>query len=360
MPYPLTPQDASDLDVAIAALYPQPLGGGELKQFAKLFTGQPLVNALTNILQPYLTKNMRPGVREELEINVGWIDKRPYAFMAGASKKGEIADGAVFSAHRWKHPGGCTIREARCILLQAKAIKDKLQLQNPTVSLNPAQPLPNSSTGRELRLMSTWPVFDFYPHAASKTPLVGGIDLQLAPGLAPPHGWFIGTPAVSPSVAQLQTWSQPWLCGPAVANAACTESLGSLLTRFFSGGQMPNVAPQPVDAGASFSYQYADITSPTQLRGFSRLCVEILRAIDTETISASWTNVVGVNKRQTQVLFSNPIQIVALTAYSLIRDAIQRLLFTKMPVLLVMRTSEEYPVNASPRRPSGPPSIFLG
>lgn len=359
MSFALTQQDAASLDAAIAAIYPRPLGGGELKQFARLFNNQSLVNELRNVLQPQLRQDPRNGFREEVEVSVGWIDKRPYALMAGELNKGEIADGAIFSAHRFVHPGGSAIREARCLLLQAKAVKDKGQLQNPTVCLNPAVPNSNSSTGRELRLLSTWPVFDLYPHSASGSPLVSGIDLQLPPNAVHPHGWFIGTPGLSPTGAQLQTWTHPWLCGPAVHGAPCTESLGSLLARFFSGGQLPNVAGNPVDAGAEFSYQYSDFLNPSSLAGYSRLCVEILRAIDGEYISDSWTNISGVKKKQAATLFSNPFHLALMSVYSAIRDSLQRLFYKKMPVLLVMRTSEEFRVDSPSRRRPGPPPIFL-
>lgn len=360
MAFALTQQDATSLDAAIAAIYPLPLGGGELKQFALLFKYQSLVNALQNVLQPQLKQFPSRGFTEEVDVSVGWIDKRPYALMAGESNKGEIADGAIFSAHRFVYPGGSTIREARCLLLQAKAVKDQGQLQNPTVTLNPAVPNPNSSTGRELRLLSTWPVFDLYPHAASGSPLVSAVDLNLPANAVPPHGWFIGTPGSSPTGVQLQTWTHPWLCGPAVGGAPCTESLGSLLARFFSGGQLPNVAPKPVDAGAAFSYQYSDFLNPSSLAGYDRLCVEILRAIPGEFISDRWTGIPGVSKKQTATLFSNPFHLAMMSAYSAVRDSLQRLFYEKMPVLLVMRTSKEFHVDSPVSRRAEPPRIFLG
>ena len=95
--------------------------------------------------------------------------------------------------------------------------------------------------------------------------------------------------------------------------------------------------------------------------GFSRLCLEILRAIDAETISDSWTTGKGVKKRQTIQLFSSPLHLAAQWAYCGLRDFIeQQLLFTRMPVSLVMRTTDERLSTTETRRRPQPPAYFTG
>lgn len=332
-----TQKDIDELDRAILSIYPQ-LGGGELTQLAKLFTGQRLLRALENVLRPTLGHTRRP--MEKTEVRLAWTDKRPYALMKGEAAKVELADLAIyhFDTQLWKG-GQRTL--SRCLLLQAKAAKTSTQLSAPTACLNPPVPKANSTTGRELRLLSSWPEFDLYLGANSANPVASGLNVE-ARHLPAPHGWFIGTPFISPGVSNASAWPSPWMCAPAELGHPCDETLGSLLVRHLSWDQVSGMTKKSVGAGAPFDYNPKDLdaTTPT-CTDWNRLCVEIIRAVRRDVIPGHLTPGVNTSKLQHGVLYSFPVWPAVQYAMATINEYLYSRQRHGMPVLIIARVFDE-------------------
>src|SRR5574340_1616361 len=95
----LSSQHAKKIDDELWQIYGKRLGGPELRQLAKLFKSKGLTDRLLKIFTPTLPKP-RQYYREELEIKLAWIDKRPLAKLATQSKRGELGDAAFFYLDR--------------------------------------------------------------------------------------------------------------------------------------------------------------------------------------------------------------------------------------------------------------------
>lgn len=334
MSFTLTQNIADQLDTAIGRAYPT-LGGGELTQLAKLFSGRHLLTELISVLQPAVRQ---PNV--SVTVQLAWIDKRPYALMDGEAHKVEIADAAFFSVDTvLTNKGGQ--HDARCLLLQAKAPSTKTQLNAPRVCLQPAKPKPDSTTGREFRLLSSWPKFDLFLGSNSSFPMASALTFPPSQ-TTPPMGWFIGSPFVQPSTAQMKAWPSPWMCAPAIQGHACDETLGSLLARHLSGGQSALMTTRPVDAGASFIYQPNDLAATIpHCVGWDRLCIELIRAARNQIVPPHLTHFVTTPGLQQNVVYSLPVWPALRFLTSHILEFYQRLRRRRMPILIVSRTFDE-------------------
>lgn len=79
-------------------------------------------------------------------------------------------------------------------------------------------------------MLSSWPVFDLYFSSRSNAPLQSGYDLH-GSGQKSPNAWYIGA---SPKTKT--PWSPRWIAGPSDLNAACNESMGSVLYSVIADG----------------------------------------------------------------------------------------------------------------------------
>lgn len=281
----LNQPDADKIDQLLWDLY-RPLYGKELSRVYQLFKGDTFLRGLTEILKKSIPESSRS--RHEIEVKIGWIDKRPYALMSGATNRVELSDAVFFhiEKNRSHH-----ITASKCLLLQAKITDHKDQLTQPKVPVNPSKPSKDSSTFRELRLLSQWPEFQLFDHSRSKRPRATSIDISSSdrhPVGNYPHGWFMATPERVPTDSPA-AWPSPWMCAPAIDQQDCLESLGSLLIKFFNSTFPGRFAS--VNGGRDFTLDARDLApnrTPT-CQNWDRLCVEILRAIKGEEIPRSLT-----------------------------------------------------------------------
>lgn len=336
----LAQSDASAMDSGARSAYPVALGGSELKQLARLFSEKSFITGIEKVLRAQLPAP-KPGYKEEVEVKVGWIDKRPYAKMA-SQKRGELGDAAVFLLTFNDFRGPLHCESARALFLQAKVAKSVGQITQPVVPVNPPVPAPGSTTARELMLYGQWPTFDLFEHPRSNTTLAAGVTM-----IATGQGWFIATPATAPKPNQAQSWPSPWMCGPPVQGALCDETLGSLLARFLAGGQFHQIpAPMPIVAGAEFSMEVDDIDlqksvkDETSLSGWNRVCVQVLRLTGQGIIPRGYA--AGPTPLQTSVTLASFPAIPGLTSlFEWIGNIVARLMYRRMPVLIVTHLRSE-------------------
>jgi hypothetical protein len=266
---------SADIDSAIWEIYGNRLGGGELAQLAKLFKAGGLPQRLTDILSPTLASSL-PHYREELEIKLAWIDKRPLAKLKTETSRVELGDAAIFFfdivkvGKRYLYN-----REARALVLQAKVAKEKRQIAQPLVPVNPGAPPASSSTARELALLSNWAQFDLYATSGSIEPIVRDISVAQAKR-PPPNGWYMATPKIQPDAPDAAAWTSPWMCAPSASGSPCTVTLGSLLWHFLTASAFANSKVPLPEAGVNFKFDPQYFASPRG-NGWDRLCVEILR-----------------------------------------------------------------------------------
>jgi hypothetical protein len=251
------------------------LGGGELTQLAKLFKAKGLPKHLADILSPTLAPPL-PRYREELEIKLAWIDKRPLAKLKNETSRVELGDAAIFFfdiakvGQRYLYN-----REARALLLQAKVAKEKRQIAQPVVPVNPSVPPTSSSTARELALMSSWAQFDLYAASGSTEPVVRNISVAQAKR-PPPNGWYMATPKIQPDARDAAAWTSPWMCAPSASGSRCTVTFGSLLWHFLTASTFTNRTIRLPEAGVNFNFDPQYLANPSG-NGWDRLCIEILR-----------------------------------------------------------------------------------
>jgi hypothetical protein len=226
------PEIAAEIDSQIWDIYRNRLGGSELRQLAKLFKRTGLLTRLENILSSTL-RTPTPHYREDLEIRLAWIDKRPLAKLETNPRRVELGDAAIFffdvlqnAKTKW-YPQSCAV------ILQAKAAKEKRQIERPSVPVNPTMPRPLSSTARELALLSTWGRFDLYEASGTRDPTVRGISVA-PPRFPPANGWYMATPKSRPRGAEIQAWKSPWMCAPAANGSLCNVTLGNLILAFLT------------------------------------------------------------------------------------------------------------------------------
>jgi hypothetical protein len=268
------PEIAAEIDSQIWDIYRNRLGGSELRQLAKLFKRTGLLTRLENILSSTL-RTPTPHYREDLEIRLAWIDKRPLAKLETNPRRVELGDAAIFffdvlqnAKTKW-YPQSCAV------ILQAKAAKEKRQIERPSVPVNPTMPRPLSSTARELALLSTWGRFDLYEASGTRDPTVRGISVA-PPRFPPANGWYMATPKSRPRGAEIQAWKSPWMCAPAANGSLCNVTLGNLILAFLTSSTVNGTGSFLPEVGTNFKFDPTYLSVP---RGndWDRLCIEILR-----------------------------------------------------------------------------------
>jgi hypothetical protein len=274
MPLYLKPEVGAAIDLQIWDIYKRRLGGSELKQLARLFKGAGLLMRLNDVLSRTL-RPPTPHYREDLEIRLAWIDKRPLAKIPTNPRRVELGDAAIFFFDLFQVAGTNRYRQSRALILQAKAAKEKSQVAQPTVPVNPTKPRPTSSTARELELLSRWDRFDLYKTSGSRDPIVCGISV--GPTKFPPaNGWYMATPKRRPADTERAAWKSPWMCAPATDGAPCDVTFGNLLLAFLTASPLNGVNSSLPEVGADFKFDPHYLSAP---RGndWERLCMEILR-----------------------------------------------------------------------------------
>lgn len=341
----LSSQHAKKIDDELWQIYGKRLGGPELRQLAKLFKSKGLTDRLLKIFTPTLPKP-RQYYREELEIKLAWIDKRPLAKLATQSKRGELGDAAFFYFEVFQTDRGISHRQARALIMQAKVAKEASQIAAPAVPVNPSKPSSQSSTAREFELLSQWGQFDLYKTSGSKTAIVSGISVSPS-SLPPAHGWYMATPRVHPKGALAKAWQAPWMCGPAGINAPCEVTLGELLRSFFSFEAVTVGTGAVPEAGVNFRFDPSYMKTPIG-NDWGRLCVEILRLCPTNQLPASLFGSSGPRRAIiTTVLRSFPWTGDGEDRHNWLSIVHEWLRPRKMPVLLVVKMMYEGEAAAS-------------
>jgi hypothetical protein len=276
MPLHLKAEIGAEIDSQIWDIYRHRLGGGELRQLAKLFERSALLARLEHVLIPTLP-SPRPGYSQELEITLAWIDKRPLAKLASNPRRVELGDAAIFFFDLLHIPqtNRYNCNGARALILQAKAAKETSQMAQPAVPVNPTRPRANTSTARELELLSKWEPFDLYKTSGSRDPIVR--DISVAPRTFPPaNGWYMATPKRRPRDAEEVAWKSPWMCAPAANGALCDVTIGNLLLAFLKGSTISGQKSALPKVGADFNFDPQYLLRPSG-DDWGRLCIEILR-----------------------------------------------------------------------------------
>lgn len=265
----LAPEHARAIDDGLRAIHASGYGG-ELQQLAKLFKRRALPAVLQTVIEPTLRTGR--SYREDIEVKLAWIDKRPLAKLARHTKRVELGDAAIFYLDRLRCRDRITWRPARALILQAKVAKERGQLAAPAVPVNPTRPARDSSTAREFDLLSSWSTFDLYATSGSKNALATGITA--APTSLPPgNGWYMAAPWTRPDADAKRAWASPWMCAPAVMAAPCITTLGQLLLAFLRCDEVGAGLPS---AGEEFRF-HPDALKKPQGSDWQRVCVEILR-----------------------------------------------------------------------------------
>lgn len=215
-----------------------------------------------------------------LSVELGYIDKMPFAMSKDLSKKTELGDAIFFGFEETVTPTGSPLSTgARAVLLQAKVTDRYRQICNPTVPIAPN--IPGTSTFNELNLLNMWPLFDLYERSNSKICSLTGIDLSV--GRSPPYSfaWYLAAPRLHSRLnsrlnSQIQLkWPSWWMLGAAIHRENCDIKFGDFLQAFLKGNQL-NTSAGNLEVGASFNYG-AGPSGPTT--AWDKLCCEILKLV---------------------------------------------------------------------------------
>jgi hypothetical protein len=329
----LDAKKAAQIDSEIWNIYKGRLGGNELPQLAKLFKENSLPRSLAKVLSQSLP---RPSshYREELEIKLAWIDKRPLAKLEAYTKRGELGDAAIFFFDL-AQSGKTRYRQARALILQAKVAEEAKQLAHPTVPVNPTNPSKTSSTARELALLSKWDRFDLYKASRSRVPIADRIAI-ISSTTPSPNGWYMATPKKQPNPGTMAAWKCPWMCAPAEKGSSCNVTFGNLLWAFLSS----NLVNSTYEVGANFNFDPEYLIHP-QGRDWTRLCIELLRLCPENDLPQSL-----FGRRPKRAIVSSVIRSLPYLGseggltnlFSWLRDLV---LPRRMPVLFVMLIRRE-------------------
>jgi hypothetical protein len=255
----------------------------ELQQLTELFCDN-FIGRLKQILSTALNP-AKGSSSEELDFQLGWIDKIPLASVASQfQEKVELGDVVVLAfKHSYEARTQRLYNSRACaLILQAKVTNDERQLTNPTVPVTPLK----GSTLRELALLSSWPKFDLYATARSKVPLVNDIHLKTNSTSIPPYGWYIVAPNITGLRPSLGTqWPSWWMAGAAKKGNCCDISFGALLVHFLKETPITTDGTT-VPVGHEFTWRGK---LPSVLTGtdWTRLCHEIIKLLPTYCLPPS-------------------------------------------------------------------------
>lgn len=166
----------------------------------------------------------------EYQVAFGWIDKRPYAELAGLSSRVELGDLAIIALNKVVCPGK-PAREftGRCALMQAK-----LQEVDVSKELTVLFGKKDDSSKNHQYLLSNWGQLDLFRNS-NGGPKVGRFNLA-APEDS--YGWFMAAHRDSVQAGQQRA---AWLCGPPDSGTTCDVSIGEVIASVASIGSQVGV-----------------------------------------------------------------------------------------------------------------------
>ncbi|AER57022.1 hypothetical protein DSC_11890 [Pseudoxanthomonas spadix BD-a59] len=337
------------IDDLIDAHYRGKTGGGELKQLAVLFS-PAFWSAFESLLRRDFVRS-GPSFAQEVSVSLGYIDKIPMAEFdppikdihgSPITQKTELGDAAFFFIDTvfLPKPANPSV-SARGLLLQAK----QAESQSPALSV-PIVALPrtpNSSTLKELALISSWPRFNLYFTSGSKDWVQEGYELRESARPTQPHAWYIGA---SPKTDH--PWRPRWIAGPAEYAAPCNASLGELLFAVLQdqgerGGVERVGKAFHFDASrlAATDFKLASTASPPD---WSDLCHQLMLVCEAYGWPSHLFSETGP-RRKSSTFYSLPFHLVARALLAALRKLRVRLSGTYphrgFPVVVVERTSRE-------------------
>ncbi|MEA9906205.1 hypothetical protein VDG44_16935 [Xanthomonas campestris pv. raphani] len=196
----------------------------ELKRLANMFSKKSLRE-----MRKAFNKTDTSGY-SDYQIAFGWIDKRPYADLAGLSSRVELGDLAIIALNKVVCPGR-PARDftGRCALMQAK-LQDVGVSNNLTVLFGKN----DASSTNQQYLLSNWGQFELFRHST------GGLEIGSFSLAAQDdsYGWFMAAHRDSVHAGQQRA---AWLCGPPGNGATCEVSIGEVIASVASFGSQVGV-----------------------------------------------------------------------------------------------------------------------
>lgn len=161
----------------------------------------------------------------DYQVAFGWIDKRPYAELAGLSSRVELGDLAIIALNKVVCPGR-PARDftGRCALMQAK-LQDVGVSNKLTVLFGKN----DASSANQQYLLSNWGRFDLFRHSTGG-PEIGSFSLAAQDES---YGWFMAAHRDSVQAGQQRA---AWLCGPPGSATTCDVSIGEVIASVASFG----------------------------------------------------------------------------------------------------------------------------
>ncbi|WP_143707478.1 hypothetical protein [Uliginosibacterium sp. TH139] len=288
-------------------------------------------NALSNYFNA--PKSAPVNSKRKLNVGIGWIDKGPYAkfnpAQAPITQRVEVGDAALFFVSKNTHRGGTTIN-ARCLILQAKVGQPRIPIAIPKSD-------PNDSTKKELKLLEEWPTFDLYKGSNSqKNVLAKNITLAKHHTNIMPYGWFIGA---DPKCQRPH--GQFWLAGPAVSNAECETTFGSLLEHFLGANQIQHAGlNKNVNVGHEFAYNAKHLVNlrngqNSTSSDWNELCHQLLALIPDRSIPKNASGTIASPGRAGVRLHSFPALQALSTFLPSVRNSRINMILGRKPVVLI-------------------------
>nr|WP_313267842.1 hypothetical protein [Stenotrophomonas geniculata] len=196
----------------------------ELSRLASMFSKESLQE-----MREAFNKTDTSGY-SDYQVAFGWIDKRPYAELAGLSSRVELGDLAIIALNKVVCPGR-PARDftGRCALMQAK-LQD-VGVSNKLTVLFGKNDL---SSANQRYLLSNWGRFDLFRHSTGG-PEIGSFNL---PAQEDSYGWFM---AAHRNSAQAGQQRAAWLCGPPDVGTTCDVSIGEVIASVASFGSQVGV-----------------------------------------------------------------------------------------------------------------------
>lgn len=191
----------------------------ELSRLANMFSKESLRE-----MRKAFNKTDTSGY-SDYQVAFGWIDKRPYAELAGLSSRVELGDLAIIALNKVVCPGR-PARDftGRCALMQAK-LQDVGVSNKLTVLFGKN----DASSANQQYLLSNWGRFDLFRHSTGG-PEIGSFSLVAQDES---YGWFMAAHRDSVQAGQQRA---AWLCGPPGSGTTCDVSIGEVIASVASFG----------------------------------------------------------------------------------------------------------------------------
>ena len=196
----------------------------ELSRLANMFSKESLQE-----MREAFNKTDTSGY-SDYQVAFGWIDKRPYARLAGLSSRVELGDLAIIALNKVVCPGRpASDFTGRCALMQAKlqdvGVSDKLSVLFGK---------DDQSSESQQYLLSNWGRLNLFRHSTGG-PEIGSFNL---PAHDDSYGWFM---AAHRDSAEASRQRAAWLCGPPGIGTTCDVSIGEVIASVASFGSQVGV-----------------------------------------------------------------------------------------------------------------------